>query len=32
MSTVMHSQPRPAADPLVIAGVEYQSRLLVGTG
>jgi len=32
MSTVMHSQPRPATDPLVIAGVEYQSRLLVGTG
>jgi thiazole synthase len=28
----MHSQPRPAADPLVIAGVEYLSRLLVGTG
>jgi thiazole synthase len=28
----MQSQPRPAADPLVIAGVEYHSRLLVGTG
>jgi thiazole synthase len=33
MSTVMQSQLRPTAgDPLVIAGVEYQSRLLVGTG
>jgi len=32
MSTVMQSQSRPAADPLIIAGVEYQSRLLVGTG
>jgi thiazole synthase len=32
MSTVMQSQARPAADPLIIAGVEYQSRLLVGTG
>jgi thiazole synthase len=33
MSTVMQSQSRPATgDPLVIAGVEYQSRLLVGTG
>jgi thiazole synthase len=32
MSTVMQSQPRPAADPLIIAGVEYRSRLLVGTG
>jgi thiazole synthase len=28
----MQSQPRPAGDPLVIAGIEYQSRLLVGTG
>jgi thiazole synthase len=28
----MQSQYRPAADPLIIAGVEYQSRLLVGTG
>jgi thiazole synthase ThiGH ThiG subunit len=32
MSTVMQSQPRPGADPLIIAGVEYRSRLLVGTG
>jgi len=32
MSTVMQSQSRPAADPLIIAGVEYRSRLLVGTG
>jgi thiazole synthase len=32
MSTVMQSQPRLAGDPLVIAGVEYRSRLLVGTG
>jgi len=32
MSTVMQSQSRTAADPLIIAGVEYQSRLLVGTG
>ena len=32
MSTVMQSHSRPAADPLIIAGVEYQSRLLVGTG
>jgi thiazole synthase len=32
MSTVMQSQSRPVADPLIIAGVEYQSRLLVGTG
>jgi thiazole synthase len=28
----MHSRHRSTADPLVIAGVEYQSRLLVGTG
>jgi thiazole synthase len=28
----MQSQPQPAADPLVIAGVEYHSRLLTGTG
>jgi thiazole synthase len=28
----MQSQQRPSADPLVIAGVEYHSRLLVGTG
>jgi thiazole synthase len=32
MSTVMQSQPQPADDPLVIAGVEYHSRLLTGTG
>jgi len=32
MSTVMQSQPQPNADPLVIAGVEYHSRLLTGTG
>jgi len=32
MSTVMQSPSRPASDPLIIAGVEYQSRLLVGTG
>ena len=32
MSTVMHAQARNSADPLVIAGVEYRSRLLVGTG
>jgi thiazole synthase len=28
----MQSQPQPSADPLVIAGVEYHSRLLTGTG
>jgi thiazole synthase len=28
----MQSQPQPADDPLVIAGVEYHSRLLTGTG
>jgi len=28
----MQSQPQPTADPLVIAGVEYHSRLLTGTG
>jgi len=32
MSTVMQSQPQPTDDPLVIAGVEYHSRLLTGTG
>ena len=32
MSTVMHSKATTTADPLMIAGVEYQSRLLVGTG
>jgi len=28
----MPTQSRPSTDPLVIDGVEYQSRLLVGTG
>lgn len=32
MSTIMQSRSAPLADPLVIAGVEYRSRLLVGTG
>jgi len=32
MSTVMHPSAAVNGDPLVIAGVEYQSRLLVGTG
>ena len=32
MSTVIQSQLQPAADPLIIAGVEYHSRLLTGTG
>ena len=32
MSTVMHSTPAVSDDPLIIAGVEYRSRLLVGTG
>ncbi len=33
MSTVLHSRPTPPIDdPLVIAGVSYRSRLLVGTG
>ena len=32
MSTVMQSPSSPPGDPLVIAGVEFQSRLLVGTG
>lgn len=32
MSTIMQSRSAPPADPLVIAGVEYRSRLLVGTG
>ena len=31
MSTVMHPM-ESASDPLTIAGVEYRSRLLVGTG
>ena len=32
MSSVMQSQLHTTTDPLLIAGVEYQSRLLVGTG
>ena len=32
MSTVMHAPAPVAGDPLLIAGVEYHSRLLVGTG
>ena len=32
MSTVMQSQATAPGDPLTIAGVEYRSRLLVGTG
>ena len=32
MSTIMKPQPAGAGDPLVIAGVEYSSRLLTGTG
>ena len=32
MSTVMHSPAAVSSDPLIIAGVEYHSRLLVGTG
>ena len=32
MSTVMQSRPAAPGDPLVIDGVEYRSRLLVGTG
>ena len=32
MSTVMQTQSSNSADPLVIAGIEYSSRLLVGTG
>lgn len=32
MSTVMQTQVRSTDDPLVIAGTEYTSRLLVGTG
>jgi thiazole synthase len=32
MSTVMRSQPRTPDNTLRIAGVEYRSRLLVGTG
>ena len=32
MSTVMHSNTSSISDPLVIGGIEYRSRLLVGTG
>ena len=32
MSTVMHTPAPVTDDPLLIAGVEYHSRLLVGTG
>jgi thiazole synthase len=32
MSTIMKPQTAGAGDPLVIAGVEYSSRLLTGTG
>ena len=32
MSTVMQPRPRATEDPLLIDGVEYRSRLLVGTG
>ena len=32
MSSVMQSQLHTSTDPLLIAGVEYKSRLLVGTG
>jgi len=32
MSTAMQSQHPQSADPLVIAGVEYHARLLVGSG
>jgi len=32
MSTVMQSRAGTTGDPLIIAGVEYRSRLLVGTG
>jgi len=32
MSTVMHSPATASTDPLIIAGIEYHSRLLVGTG
>ena len=32
MSTAIHSKPHHLDDPLIIAGVEYKSRLLVGTG
>jgi thiazole synthase len=32
MSTVMQPQIHASTDPLLIAGIEYRSRLLVGTG
>ena len=32
MSSVMQPQLHSTSDPLLIAGVEYKSRLLVGTG
>ena len=32
MSSIMQPQLHSTSDPLIIAGVEYQSRLLVGTG
>ena len=32
MSTVMQAHAHATTDPLLIAGVEYRSRLLVGTG
>ena len=32
MSTLPQMQPAPNGDPLLIAGVPYRSRLLVGTG
>ena len=32
MSTVMYPSAAVSGDPLIIAGVEYHSRLLVGTG
>ena len=32
MSTVMQAHAHTTTDPLLIAGVEYRSRLLVGTG
>jgi len=32
MSSVMQQQLHTSSDPLLIAGVEYKSRLLVGTG
>ena len=32
MSSVMQPQPHTGPDPLLVAGVEYKSRLLVGTG